>query len=52
MIRSRLRWEIGAALAAKTILLLALYAFFFSSGHHDADNASAVSERVLGHHGR
>jgi hypothetical protein len=52
MIRSRLRWEIGSALAAKTMLLLALYMLFFSSGAPVGNAAPAVWQHVFSSGGR
>ena len=48
MIRSRLRWEIGAALAAKALLLLILYGLFFAHDQSAARTTPAVLAHVLG----
>jgi hypothetical protein len=48
MSRNRLGREIGALLAAKLVLLCALYFTFFDSGHQVDAGARATSARVLG----
>jgi len=52
MIRSRLRWEISAALAAKAMLLLVLYLLFFAPDQGAAGTAPAVLHHLLGSDGR
>jgi len=47
MIRSRLRWEIAAALAAKAMLLLVLYLLFFAHDQSAARPAPAVLQHLL-----
>lgn len=47
MIRSRLRWEIGVALAAKAILLLVLYLLFFAHDQSAAGTAPVVLRHLL-----
>jgi len=48
MTRPRLGREIGALLAAKLILLCALYFAFFDSTHEVNVDATATSARLLG----
>jgi hypothetical protein len=47
MIRSRLRWEIAAALTAKAMLLLVLYLLFFAHDQSAARTAPAVLQHLL-----
>jgi len=49
--RRRLGREIGVLLAAKLILLCALYFAFFDSGHRVIADAQATSARLLGARG-
>jgi hypothetical protein len=51
MSRNRLGREIGALLAAKLVLLCALYFAFFSASHRVAADAGATSARLLGRTG-
>jgi hypothetical protein len=48
MSRNRLGWEIGGLLAAKLVLLCALYFAFFDSRHQVDAGARATSVRLLG----
>jgi hypothetical protein len=52
MIRSRLRWEISAALAVKALLLVALYVLFFAHDQSAARSTPAVLTHLLGGQGR
>jgi hypothetical protein len=45
--RPRLRHEIAAALALKTILLAALYVLFFSAPHRPPADADATRAAVI-----
>jgi hypothetical protein len=47
MSRNRLGREIGALLAAKLVLLCALYFAFFDSSHQVDAGARATSQRLL-----
>ena len=51
MARRRLGWEISVLLAAKAILLGALYFTFFYPAHQVVADAPATSARVLGESG-
>ena len=44
--RRRLGWEVGALLAAKLVLLTALYLAFFA--HPAANHAAATAAHVMG----
>ena len=48
MSRTRLGHEITALLAAKLVLLCALYFAFFESSHQVAADAGATSGQILG----
>jgi len=48
MSRNRIGREIGALLAAKLVLLFALYFAFFDAGHQVAADARATSAWLLG----
>jgi hypothetical protein len=52
MSRNRLGREIGALLAAKLVLLCALYFAFFNSSHQVAAGAGATSVQILGRTGQ
>ena len=45
---ARIRWEIGALLCAKVILLIALYLLFFTPAHRTPQDPSATAGHVLG----
>ena len=47
MARRRLGWEVGVLLAAKVIVLGALYFTFFGSDHQVIADARATSARLL-----
>jgi hypothetical protein len=46
--RRRLGVEVGAVLAAKAVLLLALYYLFFAPDHQIPNNAAATTVHVMG----
>jgi hypothetical protein len=52
MSRNRLGREIGALLAAKLVLLCALYFAFFDPSHQIAAGAAATSAQILGRTGQ
>jgi hypothetical protein len=46
--RRRLGVEVGAVLAAKAVLLIALYYLFFAPDHQIPANATATTAHVMG----
>ncbi|HXC55877.1 MAG TPA: hypothetical protein VNU97_11330 [Rhizomicrobium sp.] len=48
MMRQRLGREIGAVIAAKLVLLCALYFLFFAPDHRTPSDAPAVGAHILG----